>query len=211
MSARITAVNLLDITDFMETRPAKAREAARMAINDTTARQAMPRFRAAMREEVNFPTGYLEDKDRFAQTKKATDTDLTAVVTARQRPTSLARFAVGGTNFEGARRRGAVNVRVNKGGGAQRIGGAFFVKLRRGRDTSDGFNVGLALRLKPGQTLRGRKKGASGVMLAPDLYLLQGPSVDQVFRDVSVSESPKVADQLVKEFTRQWIRLSGEK
>lgn len=211
MSARITAVNLLDIEEFLETRPDKARKAARLSINDTTARQAMPMFRGAMRQEVNFPTGYLEDKDRFAQTKKATDTDLTAVVTARHRPTSLARFAVGGTNFEGARRRGAVNVRVNKGGGAQRIGGAFFVKLRRGRDTSDGFNVGLAIRLKPGQTLRGRKKGGSGVMLAPDLYLLQGPSVDQVFRDVSVSESPKVADALVKEFTRQWIRLIGEK
>lgn len=211
MSARITAVNLLDITEYMESRPQKARKAARMAVNDTTQRKAMPQFRVAMRDQVAFPTGYLEDKSRFAVTKLATDADLSATVTARQRPTSLARFAVGGVNFEGARRRGAVNIRVNRGGGAQKISGAFFVRLRRGRDTGDGFNVGLALRLKPGQVLRGRKKGASGVTLAPNLYLLQGPSVDQVFRDVSVSESPKVADQLLKEFTRQWVRLSAEK
>ena len=133
-----------------------------------------------------------------------------AAITARQRPTSLARFAPG-QSFVGARRTGGVNVRVNRGGGAKRIKGAFFVRLRRGGDTGDGFNLGLAIRLKPGEKLRGRRKGGTGVMLAPDLYILQGPSVDQVFREVSVAGSPRIADNLVKEFTRQWVRLSGEK
>lgn len=209
MSARITALNLLDITDYLGTRPAVARKAARMAINDTASRDAVPEFRRDMLAEVNFPAGYLGDKN-FGVSKRATDTDLTAAITARQRPTSLARFA-SGQSFEGARRTGGVNVKVNRGGGAKRIKGAFFVKLRRGRDTADGFNTGLAIRLKPGETLRGRKKGASGVQLAPNLYILQGPSVDQVFREVSVAGSPRIADKLVKEFTRQWVRLSGEK
>lgn len=209
MSARITALNLLDIEDYLGSRPAVARKAARMAINDTASRRAVPDLRNDMLAEVNFPPGYL-DKDRFGVTKQATDDDLTAAITARQRPTSLARFAPG-QSFEGARRTGGVNVRVNKGGGAKRIKGAFFVRLRRGGDTGDGFNLGLAIRLKPGERLRGRRKGGSGVMLAPDLYILQGPSVDQVFREVSVAGSPRIADNLVKEFTRQWVRLSGEK
>lgn len=208
MSARITAVNLLDITDYLGSRPAVARKAARLSINDTS-RRAVPGFRKEMLAEVNFPPGYLEG-DRFGVTKQATDNDLEAAITARQRPTSLARFAQG-QSFEGARRTGGVNVRVNRGGGSKRIKGAFFVRLRRGRDTQDGFNLGLAIRLKPGDRLRGRRKGGAGVMLAPDLYILQGPSVDQVFREVSVAGSPKVADDLVKEFTRQWVRLSGEK
>ncbi len=208
MTARIAALNVLDITEYLETRPAAVRRAARLAINDTASRDAVPQFRRDILAEVNFPPGYL-DGDRFGVTKRATDEDLEAAITARQRPTSLARFATG-QSFEGARRTGGVSVRVNKGGGAKRIKGAFFVKLRRGRDTKDGFNTGIAIRLKPGETLRGRRKGAVGVQLAPDLYILQGPSVDQVFREVAVAGSPAVADKLMKEFTRQWVRLSGE-
>lgn len=210
MSARITAINLLEIDEFLEAQPAAARTSARIAINSVTSRKAVPRLRKAMRAEVNFPAGYLEDPDRFGQTKQATDADLSATVTARFRPTSLARFTEG-QSFEGARRTGGVNVKVNRGGGATRLPGAFFVRLRQGADVRDGFNVGLAIRLKPGERLRGRKKGASGVELAPNLYLLYGPSVDQVFRTTSVAESPAIAQDLQREFVRQFIRLSGEK
>jgi len=209
MSARITAVNLLDVDEFLAAQPAAARTSARIAINSVTSRKAVPRMRKAMRDEVNFPAGYLEDTSRFGQTKKATDADLTASITARFRPTSLARFSQ--DSQEGARRTGGVRVKVNRTGGAKRIDGAFFVRLRRGADTSDGFNLGLAIRLKPGQVIRGRKKGGQGIQLAPDLYLLYGPSVDQVFREVSVAESPAVADDLQREFIRQYVRLSGQK
>lgn len=209
MTARITAVNLLDIDEFLSAQPAATRTAARIAINSVTARKAVPRMRKAMREEVNFPKGYLEDPDRFGQTKKATDADLTASITARFRPTSLARFS--SDSQEGARRTSGVRVKVNTSGGGKRIEGAFFVRLRRGGDTVDGFNTGLAIRLKPGQTIRGRKKGSQGIQLAPDLYLLYGPSVDQVFRQVSVAESPAVGDELQREFIRQYVRLSGQK
>lgn len=204
MSARITAVNLLDIEEFLDAQPEAARESARIAINSITARKALPRFRKAMREEVNFPPGYLEDESRFGQTKKATNADLSATITARFRPTSLARFAEG-QSFEGARRTGGVRVKVSATGGAKRIGGAFFVKLRGGADG----NTGLAVRLKPGQSIRGRKKGGVGVELAPGLFLLYGPSVDQLFRQASVAESPAVADDLQREFIRQFVRLSG--
>lgn len=204
MSARITAVNLLDITEFLDAQPEAARESARIAINSVASRKAVPRFRKAMREEVAFPAGYLEDEARFGQSKQATNADLSATITARFRPTSLARFAQN-QSFEGARRTGGVKVKVNPSGGAKRIPGAFFVNLRGGADG----NVGLAVRLQPGQSLRGRKKGATGVQLAPNLYLLYGPSIDQVFRQASVAESPAVADDLQREFVRQFIRLSG--
>lgn len=204
MSARLTLISFDELIRDMGNRPAVARKAARMAINDTTRKKAMPTFRKAIQAEVNFPANYL-NKDRFAQTRTASDNDLTAAITARFRPTSLARFASGAQ--EGARRTG-VRVRVSKTGGAVRLNRAFFVRLRRGGDTQDGFNVGLAIRLKKGESLRGRKKGGSSVQLAPDLYLLYGPSVDQVFRDVSVEKTPEVADQLEREFIRQWVRLN---
>lgn len=206
MAAKITAIDLASVKNFLDSRPEIARRAARLAINDTTQRKAIPSFRKSMQDQVAFPAGYLSE-DRFGVRKLATDTDLTAIISARFRPTSLARFAKG-QSAEGAKRAGGVRVRVNSGG-AKFFKGAFFVNLRRGKDTSDGFNVGLAIRLKPGHSLRGRRKGASGVQLAPDLYLLYGPSVDQVFNDVSTADSPVVAAQLEREFLRQWVRLNS--
>ena len=207
MSARLTAINVLNVEEFLAAQPEAARKSARLAINQV-ARRSLPDLRRAMKEDVDFPAGYLESPDRFGTGAPATDDNLETSIVARFRPTSLARFAEG--SMEGARRTGYVNVKVNRGGGAVRMQGAFFVKLRRGGDTSDGFNLGLAIRLKPGERLRGRKKGAAGVQLAPDLYLLYGPSVDQVFRETSVAESPRIADNLLKEFTRQYVRMSGE-
>lgn len=208
MPARITTIGLQEAEQYLESQPLVARKAAKLSINDTTRRKAIPQFRRSMREQIAFPAGYLNDQERFGVRKLATEDDLTAIISARFRPTSLARFAVGARTPGAVRRRGGVRVRVNPGGG-KRIGGAFFIRLRRGKDTSDGFNLGLAIRLKPGQRLKGRRRGAQGVQLDENLYLLYGPSVDQVFRDVSVSDSPKVADQLVREFLRQYVRLSG--
>lgn len=208
MAARITAIGIASVEEFLESRPEVARRAARLSINDTTQRKAMPIFRKEMASQTAFPPGYLKDPSRFGVKKLATEADLTAIVTARFRPTSLARFAQGATTAAGARRRGGVRVRVNPGG-ARFLRGAFFVNLNRGKDTSDGFNVGLAIRLKPGETLRGRRKGGQGVMLDENVALLYGPSVDQVFRDVSTTESPKVAQLLEREFLRQWVRLNS--
>jgi hypothetical protein len=206
MSALISSVDLEGLREYLLDRPEVARRAARISINSVASRKAAPRFRKAVAAEVAFPTGYV-NRDRLDVTKQATDADLTAKITARFRPTSLSRFAQG-QGFEGARRTGGVRVRVRKGGSAVFMRGAFFVRLRRGMDIQDGFNVGLAIRLKPGERLRGRKKGGASVQLAPDLYLLYGPSVDQVFRDIAVAESPGVARDLEREFIRQWVRLN---
>ncbi len=203
MPAKITAIDLNIVRDFLDEQPEIARSAAKLSVNDT-ARGSMPVFRRDMQSQVAFPSGYLNE-DRFAIRKLATDADLTASISARHRPTSLARFSSGSVGM--SRRLGGVRVRVNPGG-SKFLKGAFFVNLRRGRDTADGFNLGLAIRLKPGQTLRGRRKGAAGVQLAEDLYLLYGPSVDQVFSDVSTARSPDVAQRLEREFLRQYVRLS---
>lgn len=207
MSAKIDAIGLDSFAQYLQDRPEIARRAAKFAINDVASRKAVPQLRRKMQEQVNFPAGYL-NSGRFGVTRAATDTSLTATITARFRPTSLARFA-DNQSFEGARRVGGVRVRVKKGGSGKFVKGGFFVRLRRGKDTADGFNVGLALRLAPGQMLRGRRKGAQGVQLAPNLYLLYGPSVDQVFQDVAATDSPAIAAQLEQEFIRQWIRLNA--
>src|SRR3546814_7819464 len=73
MSARITAVNLRDVEEFLSAQPATARRSARLAINSVTSRKAVPQMRRAMREEAAFPKGYLEDKNRFGQQKRRSE------------------------------------------------------------------------------------------------------------------------------------------
>ena len=80
---------------------------------------------------------------------------------------------------------------------------AFLVNLRNG-------NVGLAVRLKQGETLQNKTYGKP-VMLGKNLYLLYGPSVDQVFRTVADDSLPMLGEEVSKEFFRNFARLSGGK
>ncbi len=206
MAARVSAVQALrGIAKDIEALPDVSRQAARLSLNQTLERKGLPSIRREMESQVRFPAGYLKDSTRLAITKKATDRDLQVAITGRHRPTSLARFAPG-QSFDAPRRRGYVSVRVNAG--AKRIKRAFFVRLRRGRDTSDGFNLGLAIRLRPGERITGRRNGGSGVEIAPNLYLLYGPSVDQVFKDAGPTAVVRVLPDIEREYTRQFVRLS---
>lgn len=146
-----------------------------------------------IREQVNLPAAYLNRTDRLGVTKKATRGDLSAVITGRHRPTSLARFATRG------RVGGKPGARVMvKPGHSTFLERAFFVNLRSGNTDTLG-NLGLAIRLPAGQR---PSKAYKPQPLGRNLWLLYGPSIDQVFDDVATEISPQVADQLEAEFTR---------
>lgn len=198
MSAFITANSLKDVKGLFDELPDIAANAARLAINETVEREGMTLIKKDMRDQVNFPAGYLEG-DRLKVTKKASGGDLEAVIRGRDRPTSLARFAVGQT-IGNTRNRG---VRVNvERGRTQVLRKAFLIGLKNG-------NTGLAVRLKPGETLRNTQgavmhsESASGT-----IWLLYGPSVDQVFRGVADARVDDLADMVTKKFLRQFARLS---
>jgi hypothetical protein len=82
---------------------------------------------------------------------------------------------------------------------------AFLIKLRAGTDSIETrFNQGLAIRLKPGETLQNKK---NVVQLKNGLYVLYGPSVSQVFLDnegdgVAKDIEPSVLDELEDQFLR---------
>lgn len=172
--------------------------AARMAINRTAQRGRTAAARE-MRAQVNFPASYLTGANgRLNVVQQATNENLIAVIRGRHRPTSLARFARE-TNPAQARKRGGVNVDV-KPGAAKFMKGAFLVHLRAGAAKTDTqFNLGLAIRLKPGDSLR---NSTAAVRLEDNVYLLYGPSVDQVFRTVRDDIQPGLASFLEAEFRR---------
>ena len=201
MSIRITVKGLDDFADYVKRIPEAATTAARIAVNDTLG-LARRLGAKGVQEQVSLTTTYLEEN--LQVTRKASDHRLEGEVTGRDRPVSLARFARGQVNF-GRQRRQSVQVQVSPRGGVREVRQGFFLKLRRGKELGDGnFNIGLAIRLKPGETIRNKREM---VRFANNIYLLYGPSVGQVFDDVAVEIEPQLADNLENEFVRQFERI----
>lgn len=186
----------------------EARTSMRIALNQTAERKGLTAIREAMEEEIAFPAGYLRDRKRLGVTQRATNSTLEARITARGRPTSLARFASGAAaigNRAGSRLTVRVNPRVRR-----TLSRAFLVRLKAGQGpvSDDNFNVGLAIRLKPGERISNKRQM---VPFGGGLYLLYGPSVDQVFLTTVPNESGAIADAVAEEFFRQFeLRTSGK-
>ena len=186
---------LKDIPSAQDMHEAR-RRAARIATNDT-ATWARTRSQREIEKQVAFPTGYPNPAGgRLAVRTRASDSDLEAIVTGRGRPTSLARFARG-TLTPGKRDGVTVEVAPGRARYARRM---FAIRLRAGNaDLETKSNLGLAIRLKPGETLTGKR---FAVKMNNGLYLLYGPSVDQVFDDVAGMIAPDAAEHMAAEFLR---------
>jgi hypothetical protein len=97
-------------------------------------------------------------------------------------------------------------VKVKASGGVVQLRKAFYVKLRRGPTlTEDQFNIGLAVRLKKGESLQATIAASP---LGGGAYLLYGPSVAQVFSTVREDIAGDVADYQAGQFLRQFERAS---
>lgn len=199
---------LTDMLRYMEAFPEATPEAARIALNDVAEGEGLAVYRKEIEAQVDFEPGYLTT-DRLGVTSRATNANLAVAITGRQRATSLARFARGQT-VASTRRKG-VRVKVAKQGGGALMERAWLVRLNRGsaRDR-DNYNLGLAIRLEPGERLRNKREVRS-VQLDQNVYLLYGPSVDQVFKDVMVTETQPVLGMVSNEFFRQLFRITGSK
>lgn len=191
--------------------PDVAERAAVLAVNDT-ARFGHAESSRQIRSRVAFKAGYLGSAEkggsRLRIRQRAKDGDPTAIIAARQRPTSLATFAQ--SSLANWKRGKTVKVRVATGRGSKAIKGAFPIRLRRGgmSVSEDANNMGIALRLKEGERVRNKHEM---VQLNGSLYLLYGPSVDQVFRMVSEKIAPELGDKLEANYTRQFDRLMKER
>lgn len=199
---KVTTKGIMEFERFVERAPGAAREAARMAINDVVTGSGMKLIQKSMMAQVAFPAGYLTG-DRLRVIKRATNQNLEAAIVGRKRATSLARFA-SGASIMGKQ---GVRVRVQKGR-ATYMKNAWLVRLKAGASlTEDNYNIGLALRIRPGERIN--KKTTHQSWLEPGrVALLYGPSVDQVFREVAYSVDEPIAIMVTDEFFRQFARLT---
>ena len=201
MSYAVVVEGLEDLASFEKDFSAEnIRFNAVRAINGM-AERARREGKARILEQVNFPASYLNPAGkRFMVSRKATGNNLEAAVAARFRPTSLARFVTGTMTPN----KPGVTVEVHPGK-SRFMKRAFVIKLPAGSaglDTKSNF--GLAVRLKKGDTLRNKR---NVVRMARGLYLLYGPSVQQVFLDnqgegVAADLQPEIRDRLADEFLR---------
>lgn len=202
MSVRIEADDALArFGRYMEAAPDLFAQAASLALNQVGERDAMKLLREGIDDQTAFPDGYTGP--RIFLKRKAYNHRLEVVLAARHRPTSLARFARG----QRPGGRGGVRVTVNPGAPVE-LKRAFLIRLRAGKTlTDENFNLGLAIRLKPGERMTGKRKTTE---VPGGITLLYGPSVNQVMVDVADEKSPAILDAVDNEFLRQFNRL-GER
>lgn len=195
----VIAVDGMESFSALDSLGSKIATVARQTIN-TTVRRTRTQSAKEIRRQVNFPATYLSGaSSRLSITKFATNSDLEGRITGRSRPTSLARFIHGTPRSAGgAAVEKGVNIEV-KPGHARRLPQAFVMKLRAGSGDGTGFNLGLAIRLRGGQK---PTRAYKPVALGKNLWLLYGPSVDQVFKAVRGQVAPDAESFMAKEFNR---------
>lgn len=186
----------VDLLEGLDTN--SRRRAATQALNKV-ARDARALAIRQMRAQIALPKSYFDQKRFFAS--PASQQTLEAKLTARGRATMLARFVKGSAKVG----KPGVYVEV-KPGKARFLKRAFLIKLPQGQNavTDTLFNLGLAIRLRPGETIENKLVARR---IERGLYILYGPSVSQVFRandgdGVASDIAPDVADRLQREFLR---------
>lgn len=188
---------LSDAVDDIDQLPDRVKMAAHRAVNYAATRAKTAAGRR-MREQINWTASYVNDKLAL---KLANGDETEATISTTFRPTSLARYAVGSKQpWTYAKR-----LHVGAARYADTNGKMLFVPLRAGKAaiTEDNFNLGLAVRLKDGDTIRGKYNVKP---IGKGLYLLYGPSSAQVFYTVAEDVIPDVSGWLDQEFTRQMNR-----
>ena len=145
-----------------------------------------------MRRQYNFPGNYFDPaKGRLVISQRAKTNNLEAMITARRRATSLARFMIGGT----VNRMGVV-IEMKKGQSGQ-LERAFPVRLRGTKGENN--NLGLAVRTKRGER---PDRAYRPSKLAEGLWLLYGISVNQAFNYTREMTARDAAIYLEDEFSR---------
>lgn len=191
----------VDLSDLSKDRISKN---ASKAIN-TIARKSRVRGAREIRKQVNLPASYVSPSGKgFYISETASPLSLQAKITARGRPTSLARFV------QGSPRPGKAGVHLEVAPGRARFMRRAFVMNLRGTGGSTDpalANKGLAIRLRPGERLQNKVDALPFSGKDRQLYLLYGPSVDQIFRSrdgtgVASDMVPEIERDLTEEFIR---------
>lgn len=197
MTTYVEAIGIRDALGVFKAFPEVADKTAAIAINQVMSRSGMKLIQGTIEEQIAFPKGY-PSGNRLKIKQYAKPGNPEGIIFARKRATSLARFAQGQPIGKPG-----ITVRVGSGT-ATALRAAWLVRLKRGASlTEDNYNVGLAVRVKPGDSISNKKDTHRSWLVPGRVALLYGPSVDQVFRGVADELALPIADLVSAEFFRQ--------
>jgi len=168
----------------------KANLAAQLSINDTV-RWARTRLKVGMQQQVNL-TESAFGKKHFFISQLASRDNLQATLSAGRQGYSLSRFSVGKPV---ARARG-IKLRIKAGGASVTVKRGFFIAAPNGA-------LGLAVRTSN----EGLRNSRAARRIGKNLYLLFGPSPDQLMRRMAPESVPDVGRHVGAEYSRQLNRL----
>ena len=165
-----------------------ANKAASMTLNDT-ARWARTRLKSQMQADIRLTESAFTGK-RLYVAEFANPGHLQVTVRGDKQGYSLSRFAVD----KPVRLARSPLLQIKRGGPAVQVKRGFFLPAPNGA-------LGLAVRTNgPLAKGKGRKVG-------PNLYILFGPSPDQMMRRLAPELVPSVQQHVLVEFNRQINRL----
>jgi hypothetical protein len=168
----------------------KANLAAQLAINDTLA-WSRTRLKVQMKAQINLTESAFSGKHFFIS-QYARRGSLQGVLSAGTQGYSLSRFSVEKPRV------GVKGVSVQVAGGAVRkINRGFFIRAPNGA-------LGLAIRSKAQPT---GSRGAKESRKHKGLWILFGPSPDQLMRRLAPDSLPDVGRHVGAEYARQLNRL----
>lgn len=188
---------LSEMQDALENLDERSQRNILRAVNFATRRTRVLASQR-MRDQVAWSAAYLTgggDNARLGVQFATNKEDPEARINTRFRPTSLARFVRGQkTPWKYVR---GLEVKPGRFKPSQRL---LIVPLRAGNQQSeDRMNLGLAVRLRAGETI---DRKYSTKELGKGLYLLYAPSVSQVFYTVAEDVLPQAEIWLSEEYVR---------
>lgn len=197
----VSTEGLEDLEKYFQEAPVRAAIAAQRAVN-YAARKYGRSTAKAIEAQLNFKTKLYNDtnpaRGRISVVLASRET-LTAKVRASSEPLLLSKFAVNEPKGRGKGKFRGVTPKVQVSKGATKdMPGAFYVPFKNGQ-------VGLAIRLKKGESIRNRHSGRTYPLFKkdPSVQVLYGPSLDQAFATKIIDAVAPVSRDVREEFLRQ--------
>ena len=195
---------LVALETMLKAYPARTRQAASLAINQTARREALINIRRDMIRQINWKMSYLQDKTGVA--RLASPNRLVASVFARDQPTMLNRFRPNPNSLPKRQKRGSnTGVRVKvKPNSLKVMRHAFVHQFNKNKA------IGVLIRTKGGisEPPMGVTNGGGRYISSMRAWLLYAPSIDQVMWDTAEQNRARIEKYLVSEFLRQFNRLN---
>lgn len=190
-----------DFADF----PQQAAKAAQIAVNyaaDRFARKSSNAIKESLRIESKSLYNASDQKKSRIKVRKAGAGETTAVVSASSEPYLLSKFATNAP--KGRSVRGISPAVMVKPSNLQKMESSFYVRAKNGQ-------LLIALRLKPGESVRNRTSGRTYPLRKgdPSAVVLYGPSIDQAFETQSRQFLDSVEEDMRAEYQRQFRRLTN--